>query len=110
MTKQDEKILSDVVKDILKRDDLEGADEVTTLSMKEIVENSITSYIKLKKKANRQRNNRYKRVLLTLLSNDYVNYVTVNYLKEHVEKTKNLSNKEALETVLNYFEEEGGNR
>ena len=48
--KLDEQILSKVFKDTLERDDLEGADEVTTLSIMEIVENSITSYIKLIKK------------------------------------------------------------
>ena len=47
--KLDEQILSKVFKDTLERDDLEGADEVTTLSIMEIVENSIASYIKLKK-------------------------------------------------------------
>lgn len=61
MIRLDENTLSEVIKNILARDELEDADEVTTMGIIDIIESSIIHYNELtKKKVNMQYKNRSK--------------------------------------------------
>ncbi|MAV64720.1 MAG: hypothetical protein CMG00_05970 [Candidatus Marinimicrobia bacterium] len=61
MSKLDEDTLSEVIKNILERDEFEGADEITTMGIIDIIESSIVNYNELtKKKVNRKYKNRGK--------------------------------------------------
>ena len=43
--KLDEEILSEVIKGVLKRDELDGADEETTMGIIDVIEDSIITYM-----------------------------------------------------------------
>lgn len=61
MIRLDENTLSEVIKNILARDELEDADEITTMGIIDIIESSIIHYNELtKKKVNMQYKNRSK--------------------------------------------------